>query len=92
MPPTPLPNSPHASLSDEIHMIRSVMLRVMELSDEDICLGELLKLLDSVSIASTRLASLLKADAQLSKKEDLTDALNRALAELLEEMDATADG
>lgn len=88
MPPTPQPNATPASLSDEIHLVRSVLLRVKEISDADYDLGDLLKLLNSVSLAGTRLAKLLQADAQLSKKEDLTDALNRTLAELLDEMDS----
>lgn len=88
MPPTFSPNSPNASLSDEINLVRSVLLRVKEISNEEYDLGDLLKLLNSVSLAGTRLAKLLQADAQLSKKEDLTDALNRTLAKLLDEMDS----
>ncbi|MCD4753756.1 MAG: hypothetical protein K8R40_11850 [Anaerolineaceae bacterium] len=73
-------------LRNEIQMIRGIMHRVMPLVDEGCSLQEMLKLLDSLSMASTRLATLLKTDLQLSQKDDLADALNEVLAEMLEEM------
>ena len=85
------PNSsstPQPSLGEEIRLIRAVMLRVQNLLDEGSSLDELLKLLNSVSLASTRLAKLLQTDVLLSKQEDLTEVLNAALAALLEEMES----
>ena len=82
---TPSP-SLSSELCEEIRMVRAVMQLVMSMTDEPHTLAELLKLLDSLSMASTRLATLLKADRQLSKTEDLSEALNEALAELLNEM------
>ena len=73
-------------LRNEIQMIRGIMQRVMPLVNEGCSLQEMLKLLDSLSMASTRLATLLKTDVQLSQKDDLADALNEALAEMLDEM------
>jgi len=73
-------------LQGEIHMIRSIMQRVMSLIDEGHGLTEMLKLLDSLSMASSRLATLLKTDLQLNQQDDFGDILNEALAELLEEM------
>ncbi|MBN2047764.1 MAG: hypothetical protein JW750_07985 [Anaerolineaceae bacterium] len=78
------------SLFDEIHMIRGIMQRVMALADEGRTLPELLRVLDTLSMASTRLATLLKTDAQFSKQEDVAAALNLALAELLDEMNPSA--
>jgi len=86
MPSATQPTSPNGMLSDEIRMIRSVMLRVMELAEDSPDLGEMLKLLNTVSIASTRLAALLKTDRLLAKSDDLTTLLNDALAEMLEEL------
>ncbi|MCD6476336.1 MAG: hypothetical protein J7K85_08785 [Anaerolineaceae bacterium] len=81
-------HSPQSSgvLRNEIQMIRGIMQRVMPLINEGCSLQEMLKLLDSLSMASTRLATLLKTDLQLSQKDDLADALNEALAEMLDEM------
>ncbi len=73
-------------LRNEIQMIRGIMQRVLPLIDEVCSLQEMLKLLDSLSMASTRLATLLKTDVQLNPKGDLADALNGVLAEMLEEM------
>lgn len=88
MEPTDKTDSPPnpGGLQAEIHMLRGLIQRVMALVDEGHSLQEMLKLLDGLSMASTRLARLLQTDIQLSQKDDLVDVLNEALAELLEEM------
>ncbi|NSW54227.1 MAG: hypothetical protein HPY85_17125 [Anaerolineae bacterium] len=89
MPPASLPTAPNPSLADEIALVRRLLQRVKALSDsEDYGLDDLLKLLNSVSLAGSRMARLLHTEAQLTKKEDLTEMLNRTLAQLLDEMDS----
>lgn len=93
-PPTPRKSRPArrrggtqpAALRDEILMLRSVMRRVMALADEGRPLAELLHILDSLSKASNRLANLLKAERQLDENQDVAEALNEALAEVIREL------
>ncbi len=74
-------------LAAEIRMVREVIRRVVELSEEDEpSFDQYLKLLEGLSLASTRVASLLKMDRQLTGKSDFTDTLNEALAELYKEL------
>ena len=91
LPPSPekLPDPPaiYGELAAEIRMVREVIRRVKEMAEEDEPpLKDSLKLLEGLSLASTRLASLLKMDRQLTGKSDFTDTLNEALEELYAEL------
>jgi len=83
------PRPPEADLQglqDEIGMLRMVMRQVMSLADDGRSLNDLLHILDSLSQASTRLASLLKAERALGEEQELGSALNQALAEVIREL------
>ncbi|MEE4195279.1 MAG: hypothetical protein V2J07_08790 [Anaerolineae bacterium] len=86
--PSPEEQSPiQGELAAEIRMVREVIRRVVEISEEDEpSFDQYLKLLEGLSLASTRVASLLKMDRQLTGKSDFTDTLNEALEELYEEL------
>jgi hypothetical protein len=73
-------------LEDEIRMIRLIIRRVLNLADEGRSLDEVLKVLDTVGRASTRLAGLLKAADALDKKQGLAAALSQAISEVTEEL------
>lgn len=79
--------SAHGALAAEIRMVREVIRRVKEISEEEEpSLQDYLKLLEGLSLASTRVASLLKTDRQLMGSSDFTDTLNEALEELYAEL------
>ena len=83
----PTPEPTHGALAAEIRMVREVIRRVKEISeDEEPSLKDYLKLLEGLSLASTRVASLLKTDRQLTGSSDFTDTLNEALEELYKEL------
>lgn len=86
-PPSP-EQAPVASvLAAEIRMVREVIRRAKEMAEEEEpSLKEYLKLLEGLSLASTRVASLLKTDRQLNEGADMTDTLNEVLEELYEEL------
>lgn len=68
-------------------MLRSMMRRAAALADESCSLDEILKLLDTLSKASTRLAGLIKAEQQFAGNEhDFGSALNQAIGEVLNEL------
>ena len=84
---TTTPKKPNSALRKIARVRLSNGLEVTSyIPGEGHSLQEMLKLLDGLSMASTRLARLLQTDKQLSHKDDLVDVLNEALAELLEEM------
>lgn len=75
-------------LHDEIIILRSILRMVNSMIDDGHQLPELLRVLDSVGAAATRLATLLKTQRELENRQDLAEALNEALAEVLREMGA----
>lgn len=90
-PPFPDENPIHGELAAEIRMVREVIRRVKEMSEEEEpSLLDALKLLEGLSLASTRVAALLRTDRQLNGKDQeaslLTDTLNDALEELYKEL------
>lgn len=66
-------------LREEIALLREVLYNVAELASQPSEPDELLKLLDKISQACTRLGTLLKTNLQLSPADDLTQAFNQAL-------------
>ena len=75
-------------LVDEIAMLRSVMKLVEEHAQKgNDDLNDLVKILDTLGQASTRLCTLLKTDRQLSTQgSDAARALNDALTEVIREL------
>jgi len=84
--PGALPDPTEIGLQDEIRMMRLIIRRVMNLADEGRSLAEVLRVLDSVGAASTRLARLLKAEGELDKKQGMAEALSQALAKVTEDL------
>lgn len=66
-------------LSDEIAMLREVLFNVADLTSQERSPDEMLKLLDKISQACTRLGTLLKTNLQLTPADDLTQAFNQAI-------------
>jgi len=79
------PASEAVMLKEEISMLRSIMRRILTMAKEGEPVSELLKILDTVSKASTRLATLLKTQRQLESVQDLTAVLNQAIQEAMTE-------
>ncbi len=73
-------------LREAVAMLRQLMRRAAELSDECQTLAELLKLLDVYGKTGTRLGQLLRAERQLEQSAESGALLSQALAEALEEL------
>ena len=73
-------------LTDEIDMLRKVMRFVEGHADEGSSLNDLVKILDTLGQASTRLCTLLKADSLPNDSSDISHALNEALSEVIREL------
>ena len=73
-------------VKDEITMLRVVIRRVMNLADvQDLECA--ISALGALGMAATRLAGLLKTQKILiGDNDELTDAINSALAEIIQEM------
>jgi len=79
---------PPLGLGDEIATLRNVMKLVEEHAQKGDDLDDLVKILNTLGQASTRLCTLLKTDRQLSNQSSsVAKALNDALAEVIREMD-----
>lgn len=96
-PPSPegLAQDPLATgaLAVEIRMVREVIRRAKEMAEEEEpSLKDYLKLMEGLSLASTRVASLLKTDRQLNEGSDFTNVIDEALAELYEELRREENG
>jgi hypothetical protein len=82
-------------LVDEIGLMRSIIRRVAEGAKDDKSKEELFRLLDSLGAAGVRLASMLRTqkvyfDESKDKAGALSDLLNDAWAEMIENGDAAA--
>jgi hypothetical protein len=75
-----------SELREEIAMLRGVMRRVEALTADDCSLAELLRILSTLGQASTRLATLLKAEKMLDASQDVSQVLNQAIEEVLQEL------
>jgi hypothetical protein len=74
-------------LQDEIHMLRAVMRRVLELSREVDTLEPALNLLSALGLAAYRLSVLLRAQKTIGGGEDeISEAISQALAEVVKDM------
>lgn len=81
-------SNPEHGLKDEINMVRTVIRRVMALTENGHSLSDLLKVLDTLSKASGRLANLLKTERVLNEDLDVVQALKQALADVLDELES----
>ncbi|MBI9043371.1 MAG: hypothetical protein JEZ06_02725 [Anaerolineaceae bacterium] len=72
-------------LQNEIAMIRNVLHQIIDQTDTGCSVQELLRILDAIGKASTRLATLLKTEHVLGEGEGVTDLLNQALREMMKE-------
>jgi CRISPR/Cas system CSM-associated protein Csm2 small subunit len=77
---------PKQGLQEEISMLRSVIRRIVSMSDGGRELPELLRIVETLGKTSTRLATLLKADRQLETREDVSSALDEVLEEMIREI------
>ncbi|MDR3575353.1 MAG: hypothetical protein P4L50_15945 [Anaerolineaceae bacterium] len=74
-------------LEDEIRIMRSIMRRVLSLADEGLSLEEVMKVLDTIGMASTRIANLLRQQKLLGTGNgDVAAALSLALSEVTREL------
>ncbi len=74
---------PSAGLEDESELVRVLIRQARGLVDEGLSLEELLKSLDGISRACTRLAGLLKAQRQMEDAPDLGTALAQVFDEVI---------
>jgi len=66
-------------LGEEIAMLREVLFNVADLTMEERSAEEMIKLLDKISQACTRLGTLLKTDRELKPSGDLAQAFHEAV-------------
>lgn len=83
-PTLPFGETPQG-LDCEIDMLRGVIHRVEDMADDKSSLAEMLRVLDTLSMACTRLGNLLKTEKELSKDVS-SRALIAALDKTLEAM------
>ena len=70
-------------LQDEIRMMRLIVRRVLELADEGLALAEVMRVLDTVGRASTRISGLIRQQKLLGAgDQDVAKALSQALSEV----------
>jgi hypothetical protein len=75
-----------SGLNEEIGILRDITRRVVMLAGEGSELPDLMNLLDTVGKASTRLATLLKAQRALGAAEGLAASIDEALAQVIREL------
>ncbi len=78
-----------SSLNDEIRLLRGIIRQVAELTENGQPPADLLEILRTVGEASTRLATLIKAQHELSPSADLPAVLNQVLERIKAEMDVS---
>lgn len=75
-----------SGLEGEIRMLREALRREALDDLDQLTVGERMRVLDTVSKAASRLATLLKAERQLAVDQDMGATLRQALDDLLEEL------
>ena len=73
-------------LDEEIGILRDIIRRVVVQGGAGLELAELMGMLDTVGKASTRLATLLKAQRALGEGEGLAASIDQALAQVIREL------
>ena len=78
---------PSMSLLDEIALVQNLIAHVFEESThESDRTDELIKVLNAISLATSRLSRLMLANQQLNKGEDAKDEISNAFDDLLKEV------
>jgi len=65
-------------LNDEIHLLRILMRRALELSSDTEDLAECLATLKAISAASARLTNMLRVQKLIGKSNDIPDLITQA--------------
>ncbi len=73
-------------LNDEIHLLRILMRRALELSSDTEDLAECLATLKAISAASARLTNMLRVQKLIGKSNDIPDLITQAIAEVNQEL------
>ena len=76
----------NGKLSDEIRMVRALIRQIDAMAGEGRKLDELLAMLETVSRASSHLATLLKTEKALDENQSASDYVKAALNDIREEM------
>jgi vacuolar-type H+-ATPase subunit I/STV1 len=79
--------SPQELLRKEITKLKEIARSVEAQAENDLPLSDLVRLLEVRGKTSTRIASLLKAERQLSESNDTMDAFYQALDEVIKELE-----
>jgi hypothetical protein len=75
-----------SDLKDEIAMLRVVIRRVLQYSEEPESLEDAVRVLSAISTASARLASLLRVQKMLGGAGEATDAISEALTQIVQDL------
>lgn len=79
------------ALHSSVTTMQELLQRVVSLADEGLSLKELIQILEVVGKTSSRLSLVLRNQKQQAGGENLADFLNKALADVVQEMGADAD-
>jgi hypothetical protein len=74
-------------LTDEIHLLRILMRRLLELSNDTEDLDECLAVLKATSVAAARLTGMLRVQKMLGQSGDISDFISQAIADVNQELD-----
>jgi hypothetical protein len=74
-------------LLDEIHLLRILIRRALELSNDTGDLAECLSVLKATSAASARITAMLRVQQMLGKSSDVSELISKAIAEVNQELD-----
>ena len=74
-------------LIDEIHLLRILMRRLVELSNDTEDLDECLAVLKATSVAAARLTGMLRVQKMLSQSGDISDLISQAIVDVNQELD-----
>ncbi|PKN85385.1 MAG: hypothetical protein CVU46_11285 [Chloroflexi bacterium HGW-Chloroflexi-8] len=78
---------PSMSLLDEIALVQNMIAHVFEeSSQESDHIDQLIKVLNAISLATSRLSRLMLANQQLNKGDGANDVINRTFEDLLKEV------
>lgn len=74
-------------LIDEIHLLRILMRRLLEVSNDTEDLDQCLAVLKATSVAAARLTGMLRAQKLLGQSGDMSDLISQAIADVNQELD-----
>ncbi len=79
------------ALHSSVTTMQELLQRVVSLADDGLSLKELIQILEVVGRTSNRLSLVLKNQKQLAGGENLADFLNKALADVVQELGVDAE-